>query len=107
MSESAIKEAARDELAGYWSWASRRPWLFMRPHLADLALLSMARIRHTLATGDLVSKTDAIARVKAPQVIVDGIRRRRSSSGWGPPLAPRTARHAWIDTRRTIARNLD
>jgi len=107
MSESDIKEAARDELAGYWSWAARRPWLFMRPHLADLALLSMARIRHTLETGDLMSKTDAITQVRAPQVIVDGIRRRRSSPGWVPPLAPRAARHAWIDTRRTIARNLD
>lgn len=106
MSASDIRAAALGELAGYWSWAARRPWLFLRPELADLALLSMARIRHTLATGDLISKTQAITQVRAPQVIVEGILRRRSSPGRAFPPAPRTAHHAWHDTRRTIAQNL-
>ena len=105
MSEADIRTAALEELSGYWSWAARRPWLFLSPQLADLALLSMARIRHTLATGALVSKTEAIAQVRAPQAVVAGIARRRTSPGRRTfPLALRSGHHAWRDTRRTIAR---
>ena len=104
MSDADVRTAALEELSGYWSWAARRPWLFLRPQLADLALLSMARIRHTLATGALVSKTEVIAQVRAPQAVVERIARRRTSPGRSFPLALRAGHHAWRDTRRTIAR---
>ena len=31
MSDDDIREAARAELTGYWSWAARRPWLWLNP----------------------------------------------------------------------------
>lgn len=51
MSDDDVREAARAELTGYWTWAARRPWLWLDPVIADLGLTSMARGRHTLATG--------------------------------------------------------
>ncbi len=103
MSPTDVREAAGQELNGYWSWALRRPWLFLRPPLADLALLSMARARLTLSTGSLVSKDDALAHVRAPRRVVDGLRRRRTSPSRTWPVSPVLAHHAWHDTRRTIA----
>ena len=105
MSDADIRTAALEELSGYWSWAARRPWLFLRPQLADLALLSMARIRHTLATGAQLSKTDVVPQVRAPRTVVEGIGRRRRAPGRTFALAPRLGHHAWRDTRRTIARH--
>lgn len=103
MTSDDVKDAARQELAGYWSWAVRRPWLFLRPEMADLALLSMARARITLSSGILTSKDEATARIRAPQRVVDGVRRRRTGGARTVPVAPILAHHAWHDTRRTIA----
>ena len=103
MSDRDVRAAARAELAGYWTWAAARPWLFLETAFADLALVTMARARHTLTTGALLSKTDAIALVRAPAAVVSGIGRRRSSPRRTSPLAPRVAHHAWRDTRRTLA----
>lgn len=103
LSQVDAVEAAREELTGYWSWAVRRPWLFLRPAHADLALLSMARVRHTMRTGVLLTKSEAVDRVRASRRLVHGIRRRRTSAGQTIPLAPVLGHHAWHDTRRTIA----
>ena len=103
MSNDDVRGAARAELTGYWTWAAARPWLFLETGFADLALVTMARARHTLGTGELLSKTDAVALVRAPAAVVDEIRRRRSAPRRTSPLAPRVAHHAWRDTRRTIA----
>ena len=101
MTRDDVRAAVRAELAGYWTWAVRRPWLFLRPDLADLALLSMARARHTGRTGELVTKTEALNGVRAPRAVVDGIRRRRDGVSRAP-VAPRLAHHAWHDVRRTV-----
>ncbi|MBL0748586.1 nucleotidyltransferase domain-containing protein [Nocardioides baculatus] len=102
MSRDDIKAAVREELTGYWSWAVRRPWLFLDSRHADLALVSMARARTTIATGTLMTKTEALAQVRAPARVVDGLRRRRTAGSRRTPIAPLLAHHAWHDTRRTI-----
>lgn len=101
MNRDDVRAAVRAELTGYWTWAVRRPWLFLRPDLADLALLSMARARHTGRTGELLTKTEALSGVRAPRAVVDGIRGRRDG-GERPRVAPRLAHHAWHDVRRTV-----
>jgi hypothetical protein len=100
MSPDDVRAAVRAELAGYWTWAARRPWLFLDPALADLALLSMARSRHTWRTGELVTKSEALVEVRAPQAVVAGVRSRRDGRAARWP-APRLAHHAWHDVRRT------
>lgn len=66
MSDDDVREAARAELTGYWTWAARRPWLWLDPVMADLGLTSMARGRYTMANGALLSKTPAVAQADAP-----------------------------------------
>lgn len=102
MTEDDVREAARAELTGYWAWAARRPRLWLNPVMADLGLTSMARGRHTLATGTLLTKTDALERADAPGWLVDQLRaRRRGEEVTSPRL--RTARIAWRDACRTVS----
>jgi hypothetical protein len=102
MSDDDVREAARAELTGYWSWAARRPTLWLDPVIADLGLTSMARGRHTLATGELLTKTQAIEQADAPTWLIDQLRaRRRGEDVTSPRL--RTAVIAWRDARRTVA----
>jgi hypothetical protein len=103
MSADDIRAAARAELTGYWAWAAQRPWLWLHPIMADLGLTSMARGRHALATGELLTKSDAIERIDAPAWLVDQVRaRRRGGTAASPRL--RTALIAWRDVRRTTSR---
>lgn len=102
MSTDDVRDAVRHELTRYWSWAVRRPWLFLDSRHADLALLSMARARLTLASGELATKTRAASHVRAPQRVVAGLARRRTGDSPAVPLAPVLGHHAWHDTRRTI-----
>jgi hypothetical protein len=102
MSDDDVRDAARAELTGYWSWAARRPTLWLDPVIMDLGLTSMARGRHTLATGELLTKSRAIEQADAPAWLLDQLRaRRRGESVTSPRL--RTARIAWRDARRTVA----
>ncbi len=100
MTDDDVREAARAELTGYWTWAARRPWLFLDPGLADLALTSMARGRHALAHGTLLTKSAAVAAAAAPPELIAQLRARRAGH---PAVSPRlrTAWHAWRDTHRT------
>ncbi|HEY0240626.1 MAG TPA: hypothetical protein VGC37_18500, partial [Friedmanniella sp.] len=77
MNDEDVRQAARAELLGYWSWASRRPWMWLDPALADLGLTSMARGRHTLATGELLTKTRAVEEIRGPGWLRDQVRERR------------------------------
>ena len=45
---------------------SARPLWWLNPVIADLGLTSMARGRHALQTGQLLTKTQAIERAHAP-----------------------------------------
>lgn len=80
MSGDDIRRAAQAELTGYWATAVRRPWWWLDPSIADLGLFSMARARHALATGDLITKTSAIDAVHAPDWLREDLRARRSGS---------------------------
>ncbi|MBI4942865.1 MAG: hypothetical protein HY830_19150 [Actinobacteria bacterium] len=97
-----VRAAARAELSGYWALAARHPSWFLDPVLADLALTSMARGRHSLATGELLTKTRAVEQAAAPAGLVAQLRsRRRGEDVTSPRL--RTALTAWRDVRRTVA----
>lgn len=102
MSDDDVREAAREELTGYWAGVVRRPWLWLDPGLADLGLTAMARSRHTLETGELLTKTEAIERAAAPAWLIDQLRARRRGEH---VLSPRfrTALIAWRAARKAVA----
>ena len=104
MTDDDVREAARAELTGYWAWAARRPWIWLDPVIADLGLTSMARGRHALRTGDLLTKSQAVEQANAPAWLVSQLRARRHGE---PVTSPRvrTALIAWRDAHRTIARS--
>lgn len=103
VSDDGIRAAARAELTGYWAWAARRPWLWLDPTIADLGLTSMARGRHSLSNGELLTKTRAIERAAAPAWLVRQLLARRRGEAVTSPRIP-TAVIAWRDARRTVAR---
>ena len=95
MSDDEVRAAGRAELRGYWAWAARRPHLWLDPSIADLGLTSMARGRHAVRTGQLLTKSDAIEEARAPAWIIDQLRARRRGE---PVISPR-ARIGWIAWR--------
>jgi hypothetical protein len=102
VSDDDIRAAARAELTGYWAWAARRPWMWLDPTLAELGLTSMARGRHALHHGELLTKTQAIQQAHAPAWLIDQLSaRRRGETASSPRL--RTALVAWRDACRTVA----
>jgi hypothetical protein len=102
MTDDDVRDAARAELTGYWASAARRPRMWLDPVIADLGLTSMARGRHTLATGRLLTKTQAVEAAAAPAWLVDQLRARRRGE---PVTSPRlrTAWVAWRDAVRTTS----
>jgi hypothetical protein len=100
MTEDDVRAAARAELCGYWAGAARRPWMWLDPVIADLGLTSMARGRHALRTGRLLTKTAAIEQAHAPAWLVDQLRARRRGE---PVVSPRALAGwiAWRDARAT------
>jgi hypothetical protein len=102
MTEDDVRAAAHAELTGYWACAVRRPHIWLDPVIADLGLTSMARGRHTLATGELLTKTAAIDQAHAPAWLIEQLRARRRGENVVSPRI-RTALIAWRDARRTVA----
>jgi hypothetical protein len=102
MTGDDLRDAARAELTGYWAWASRRPWLWLNPVIADLGLTSMARGRYALTNGELLTKSQAVERADGPAWLVDQLRARRRGEILTSPRL-RTALIAWRDARRTVA----
>ena len=101
VTDDDVRAAARAELCGYWAWAARRPWMWLSPVVADLGLTSMARGRHAVATGTLLTKSAAVELADAPGWLVDQLRaRRRGEQVVSPRL--RAAWAAWRDARRTV-----
>jgi hypothetical protein len=101
MDDDDVREAAREELRGYWAWATRRPLMWLHPVIADLGLTSMARGRYTVTTGRLITKAEAMEHVRAPQWLVDQLRSRRRGERVTSPRLP-TAAIAWTDACRTM-----
>jgi hypothetical protein len=102
MTDDDIRRAASAELRGYWTHAAHRPLWWLNPVIADLGLTSMARGRHALKTGQLLTKTQAIEQAHAPAWLKDQLRARRQGQRVVSPRA-RTALIAWRDARRTVA----
>lgn len=97
-----IRRAAGEELTGYWAMAVRRPWWWLSPTIADLGLTSMARGRHAVATGTLLTKSEAIEVARVPEWLRDDLRARRQGTDTRSPRL-RTAWIAWRDARATTA----
>jgi hypothetical protein len=102
MTDDDVRRAARAELCGYWAMAAGRPLWWLNPVIADLGLTSMARGRHALATGQLLTKTQAIEQAHAPAWLKDQLRARRQGRPVASPRV-RTALIAWRDARHTVA----
>ncbi len=102
MTDDDVRRAARAELCGYWAHAAGRPIWWLNPVIADLGLTAMARGRHALQTGQLLTKTQAIEQAYAPAWLKDQLRARRRGERVASPRA-RTALIAWRDARRTVA----
>jgi Nucleotidyltransferase domain len=102
MTGDDVRRAARAELCGYWAGAARRPLWWLNPVIADLGLTSMARGRHGMRTGQLLTKTAAIEQAHAPAWLKDQLRARRQGQQVVSPRI-RTALIAWRDARRTVA----
>ncbi len=97
-----VRVAARAEVSGYWRAAARHPWWWLDPVMPDLGLTAMARARHAVSTGQLLSKSRAIDEAAAPPWYGAQMRaRRRGESVTSPRL--RSAFIAWSDARRTVA----
>ena len=101
VTDDDVRRAARAELCGYWADAARRPLWWLSPVIADLGLTSMARGRHALETGQLLTKTQAIEQAHAPSWLKDQLRARRQGQQMASPRV-RTALIAWRDARRTV-----
>jgi hypothetical protein len=100
MPDDQIRAAARAELRGNSAWAARRPHMWLDPVIADLGLPSMARGRHALRTGQLLTKSEAVEQARAPRWLVEQLRaRRRGEAVVSPKL--RTGWIAWRDARTT------
>lgn len=102
VTDDDVRRAAHAELTGYWTRAASRPWWWLDPVIAELGLTSMARGRHALATGQLLSKTRAIEVAHAPPWLIEQLRARRNGGHVTSPRL-RTAGIAWHDARRTTS----
>jgi hypothetical protein len=101
MTADDVRQAARDEVCGYWAWAARHPRMWLNPVIADLGLTSMARGRHAIRTGHLLTKSEAITQSGAPDWLVAQLAARRRGEPVESPRL-RTARIAWRDARSTV-----
>jgi hypothetical protein len=104
VSPDDVRAAARAELNGYWSYAARRPQMFWRlPVMTDLGLTAMARGRHAITTGELLTKSAAIELAHAPDWLRDDLMARRHGAQRTSPRL-RAGYIAWRDVRRTTGR---
>jgi len=102
VTDDDVRAAARAEVCGYWAWASRRPAMWLSPVIADLGLSAMARGRHAMRTGRLLTKSQAIERARAPRWLIEDLRARRRGEAVVSPRY-RAGWIAWRDARRTVA----
>ncbi|AGL20040.1 nucleotidyltransferase domain-containing protein [Actinoplanes sp. N902-109] len=102
VTDDDVRAAAKAELTGYWTWAAWRPWIWLDPAMAELGLTSMARGRHALTHGDLLTKTAAIRQARAPRGLLDRLAARRRGEPVPLPRV-RAGLIAWLDAVRTVS----
>lgn len=81
MPDAALRDAARAELAGYWTTALRKRSIWLEDVYVDVGLTTLARADATIREGRLVTKTEAIGRLASlgvPCGLVDEIGCRRA-----------------------------
>jgi hypothetical protein len=81
MSDDELRDAAREQLAGYWTRALRKRAIWQRDVYVDLSLTVWARAEATITEGRLITKSEAIARMRergVPGEIVDQVESRRA-----------------------------
>jgi hypothetical protein len=98
-----LQAAVHAEISGYWRRLAsrRRPWL--RDSWVDFGLITLPRAAAALASGDLITKSEAISRLGdfgVPAALALQVRRRRDGVSVRLSPAARTARA--VQTRRIM-----
>jgi len=81
MNDAELRDAAREQLTGYWMRALRKRAIWHSDVYLDLGLTVWARAEATITEGRLITKREAIGRMRergVPGEIVDEVERRRS-----------------------------
>jgi predicted nucleotidyltransferase len=81
LSQGDLRDAARAELAGYWTRALRKRAIWRQDVYVDLGLTVWARAEATITEGRLITKSEAITRLRGrgvPDELVDQMARRRA-----------------------------
>ncbi|MFD1827052.1 MULTISPECIES: nucleotidyltransferase domain-containing protein [Mumia] len=76
-----IAEAARAELAGYWTQALRKQAIWLQDLYVDLGLMVLARADATIREGRLITKAEALGRMATlgvPASLVAEVAQRRN-----------------------------
>jgi Nucleotidyltransferase domain len=107
VSYEALRTAVRGELSGYWSGAVRKPGLWWQDVYVDLGLVTLPRAAAALRDGSLITKRDALPRLRDfgvdPRLIEEMTRRRAGERvTLGPGARSRRAAHARTVVRRGI-----
>ena len=104
---ASMQAAARAELAGYWSDAVRKPWLWVEDVYVDLGLLTLVRAEATLTEGRLITKREALTRLDrfgVPEDLVREIAHRRQGDSLSLTTLQRVRRAG--TARRLVARGI-
>jgi predicted nucleotidyltransferase len=97
VSPGELREHVRGQLASYWRPLTRRPNIWLQDKWVDFALVTLARSAALMQTGDLVTKSQAIAQLPdlgVPPWLADQIRRRRAGEPVRVTAGQRLARAA-------------
>jgi hypothetical protein len=108
MDAQAIQQAAREELAGYWTRALRKRRIWREDVYVDVGLTTIARAGVTIREGRLVTKAEAIGRLPdlgVPPCVAEGVARRRR--GEEVPLDEQQRRERAILVRRLIQQEIE
>jgi Nucleotidyltransferase domain len=101
MPDAAVREAARAELAGYWTTALRKRSIWLEDVYIDVGLTSLARADATIREGRLITKSEAIRRLAdlgVPLGLVDEVARRRAGEAVVRSMAERRDRAELVRT---------
>jgi predicted nucleotidyltransferase len=114
VSTAEVQAAVHEEISGYWRRMARQRACWLRDGWVDLGLTVLPRSAAVLATGDLITKTEAIRRLAefgVPAELAQEIRRRRDGQAvtLGSGQRVRRAHLARQIMRRGVSRlsNLD
>lgn len=104
--DETLRTAVLAELDGYWTTVSHRTWVWRHTWIVDLALTTMSRADHALASGELITKAQAIDRLPTlgvPDWLVEQVRARRAGDTTAATRRLAQGRVARRVTRAVIA----